>query len=118
MTRTEYSDGSSPVTFWEQTDFDGLGRVLRTIGANGQIWTNSHDAEDNLTAVTDAMNFTAATAYDALNRPIAETDQESYQTALEHDDADRLTKFTDPRTLATTFTYDGFGDVVTEAIRG
>ncbi|WP_284164820.1 RHS repeat domain-containing protein [Frigidibacter sp. SD6-1] len=114
LTRTEYSDGAAPATFWAETEFDALGRVLRQLGANGQVWANTHDVEDNLTSVTDAMNFTASTAYDALNRAITETDEESYQTGMAYDEADRMTLYTDPRSLSTSFTYNGFGDVIGE----
>lgn len=37
VTRVEYANGG-PAAFWEETGFDGLGRILTTLGAMGQAW--------------------------------------------------------------------------------
>ncbi len=114
VTREEYSNGTGPVTFWQGTDFDGLNRVLRSIGAMGQEWDYSHDREDNLATLTDPLNHTTTHAYDPLNRLISTVDRENHTTGMEYDAHDRLTEYTDPRAIETDFTYNGFGEVITE----
>lgn len=114
VTKEEYSNGADPVTFWEGTEFDGLSRILKTTGAMGQIWSYSHDVEDNLGTVTDPLTKTASYAYDALNRMITTVDRENRTTRLKYDQKDRLTQYSDPRAIKTLFTYNGFGDVLTE----
>lgn len=113
--RTEYSNGSSAATFWEDSQFDELGRILKTIGAIGQTWTYAHDVEDNLHVQTDPANLSTITNYDALNRVISVVDRQNYTTNLKHSNDDLLTEFKDPRALTTTFSYNGFGEVISEA---
>jgi RHS repeat-associated protein len=113
-THVGYTTGANPESFYEDTQFDQLGRLLKTLGANGQVWDYTHDVEDNLTVVEDPLNYTDTNSYDALNRVIQTVDRENYTTGFEHNDADQLTEFTDPRSLTTSFTYNGFGDVITE----
>ena len=114
VTRTEYGTASPTTTFYEDTQFDELGRLLKTLGAQGQIFTFSHDVEDNLSAVTDTLNYATTNGYDALNRPTQVVDREGYTTALARNDSDLLTQYTDPRLIPTQFTYNGFGEVITE----
>jgi YD repeat-containing protein len=114
VTKEEYRNGTNPVTFWEGTDFDGLSRVLRTIGAMGQTWTYANDVEDNLTGITDPLSKTTTHAYDKLNRLISTIDRENYTTGMLYDAQDRLVEYTDPRTIKTIFTRNGFGEVVSE----
>lgn len=113
--RTEYSKGVLPPAFWQDSQFDELGRVLKTIGAAGQTWTYAHDVEDNLHVETDPSNLTTITNYDALNRVISVVDRENYVTGQKHNSDDLLTEYKDPRAVTTTYSYNGFGDVIAEA---
>ena len=114
VTKEEYNTGTSAATFWEGTEFDGLSRILKTMGAMGQTWTYSHDVEDNLAKVTDPLARTTTNAYDKLNRLISTIDREAFTTGMKYNPADQLTEYTDPRTIKTVFTYNGFGEVITE----
>ena len=114
VSRTEYSRGSGPVTFWEEAQFDGLSRILTTIGAMGQEWDFAHDREDNPVSEVDPLNHATTHGYDGLNRLISTLDRSGFTTAFEYDAHDRLTEYTDPRTIETDFTYNGFGEVITE----
>ena len=114
LTRTEYSDGTNPVTFWQETDYDELGRLLETTGAMGQVWQFSHDVEDNLDSITDPTSLQTTQSYDALNRLTDIVDRASQTTSMDHNDADQVTEYTDPRGIDTDFTYNGFGEVLTE----
>ena len=114
VSRTEYRKGTGPVAFWEETEFDGLSRVLKTVGAMGQEWDFAHDREDNLTSETDPLNFSTTHGWDPLNRLIQTVDRGGFTTGMEYDAHDRLTEYTDPRAIETDFTYNGFGEVITE----
>lgn len=114
LTRTEYQNGTAPAQFWEETEFDDLSRVLKSIGAMGQEWTYSYDEEDNLVGEADPLTNTTINGFDGLNRLTAVADRESFSTGYAFDPSDRMTTFTDPRMLTTTFTYNGFGDVLME----
>jgi RHS repeat-associated protein len=112
--KEEYRNGTSPVTFWEGAEFDGLSRVLKTLGAMGQTWNYSHDVEDNLAKVTDPLTKTTTNSYDKLNRLISTVDREAFSSGMKYDVQDRMTEYADPRAIKTLFTYNGFGDVLSE----
>ena len=116
VTRTEYgiNGGVPTTTFYEDTQFDELGRLLKTLGAQGQIFQFSHDREDNLTTVTDTLSNVDTNGYDALNRLFQVIDRSGFTTAIASNDSDLMTQYTDPRSIQTQFTYNGFGEVVTE----
>lgn len=114
VTRIEYSDLGSVLTYLEQTQYDELGRILQAVGANGQTTGFTHDVEDNLSTMTDAIGFQTTNSYDALNRLTDIVDRASYTTSMEHDDLDQLTQFTDPRGIETQMVYNGFGDLLSE----
>jgi RHS repeat-associated protein len=115
VTRVAYSNGTSATTFYEDSQFDALGRLFKTLGANSQVWTRTYDVEDNLKTVTDATSAVETSNYDALNRVTSVVDRTSATTGMAWNNSDLMTQYTDPRSLATTFTYNGFGDIVSEA---
>lgn len=114
VTRTEYADGAAVLTYYGETRFDELGRLLKVLGANGQITEFTHDVEDNLATVTDAQSLTTTNTYDVLNRLTDIADRASYTTTMDHNESDQLTLYSDPRGIDTTFSYNGFGEVVSE----
>jgi YD repeat-containing protein len=114
VTRRESKNGTGPVTFWEETQFDALSRVLKTVGAQGQEWAYTHDKEDNLATETDPLSNVTTNGFDALNRLTSVVDRQNFTTGQKYNAADQLTEYTDPRTIKTTFTYNGFGEVVSE----
>ena len=114
VTRTEYKNGTGPVAFWEEAQFDELGRVLKTIGAQGQQWNFSHDKEDNLTGEIDPLNNASTSSFDALNRMTGMVDRENYTSGQTFNPADQLIEYTDPRQIKTNFVYNGFGEVISE----
>jgi RHS repeat-associated protein len=102
------------VSFFFDQQFDELGRILATTGAQLQVWNFTHDVEDNLNLVTDPLANTVASGFDPLNRLNQITDELSEVTTLEHDENDAVTSYTDPRGLETTTDYNGFGEVISE----
>jgi len=95
--------------------YDGLGRLLKNIGAASQTTTYAYDKNDNVTSITDPLNGVTAQAYDALDRLIASTDPANGATDYAYDNQDNLTSVTDPRGIATAYVYDGFGRVIQTA---
>ena len=114
VTLTEYGTGAPTTAFYEDTQFDELGRLLKTLGAQGQVFQFSHDVEDNLSTVTDSLNYVETNGYDPLNRLIQVIDREGFTTAMASNDSDLMTQYTDPRSIQTQFTYNGFGETITE----
>ena len=114
ITDTAYSDGVNPATFSEALEYDELGRVMRSVGAQGQIWNTTYDVEDNPATITDPASNTITNGYDALNRVVDVLDRAAGTTLTEYDDSDQVTRYTDPRSIDTTATYNGFGDILTE----
>lgn len=122
VTRTEYSDGTNPATFFESANFDELGRLMETIGgANETLFPTAtpkteldYDVEDNLTVITDPLSNTTTNNYDPLNRITDTLDRGNNTTLMEHNDSDLMTRYTDPRSIDTDFAYNGFGEVLTE----
>ncbi|MDO1527979.1 DUF6531 domain-containing protein [Fulvimonas sp. R45] len=52
----------------ESMTYDGLGRLVKKDGANGQAQTYHYDLNGNVTSVTNVLGHTEAYQYDALNR--------------------------------------------------
>jgi RHS repeat-associated protein len=114
ITRVAYSTGTAAATFWEDSTFDELGRILTVVGAQGQTWRYSHDVEDNVATERDPLNNLTTNAYDGLNRLISTLDRGGFTTGMQYNVADDLTRYTDPRSIQTNFTRNGFGEVITE----
>jgi RHS repeat-associated protein len=92
--------------------YDGLGRLWKTPGNNGQLITNAYDNDNNLLSSTDALGHAKTYGYDQLNRVYKITDANTGITTSLHDAADRVTRVTDPNGLITSYTYDGFGQLL------
>ncbi len=103
-------DASGAVAREHRRAFDELGRLIRSIGAQGQTTTYAYDANDNRTATTDPAGERVTRAFDALDRVIRQTDAMGGTTAFAYDDRDRVTAVTDPNGHTTRYTYNGFGD--------
>ncbi|MBL1437788.1 MAG: RHS repeat protein [Rhodobacteraceae bacterium] len=114
ITNVSYSAGANPASFYEDMQYDALGRILQATGANGQISSFSHDVEDNLATITDPLANQNTYAYDGLNRITSTIDRAGNTSLQTFDDADQRTRFTDPRSIETAFYYNGFGELVIE----
>tara|TARA_R110001583_G_scaffold189565_1_gene353131 strand:+ start:373379 stop:376345 length:2967 start_codon:yes stop_codon:yes gene_type:complete len=114
VTRTEISDGVNPATFWEDAEYDGLGRLVQTLGAQGQIWTMAHDVEDQLAGVSDPLGYSETYSNDPLKRLSEVVNRDGGSVLYSYDDADTPVNHTDPRSLVTDFVYNGFGEIISE----
>ncbi|MFM5949061.1 MAG: RHS repeat-associated core domain-containing protein, partial [Novosphingobium sp.] len=110
---TRSADG----TIQRQTSrvYDELGRLMRIVGAGGQVWQLGYDKVGNPVSATDARGKIATSAYDRFDRPVTVTNEEGEVERFAYTpfDAD-LTEFRDGRDLATANLVDGFGQTVQE----
>nr|MCU0910458.1 hypothetical protein [Paracoccaceae bacterium] len=112
VTQTRQHDAAGAQQFSVSAEFDELGRLMRSVGA--EVVGFSYDAEDNLIESTDAFGFARRQFHDALNRIVEEVDEDGSTTLLERNDAGQVTRYTDPRSIDTTMVYNGFGEIVSE----
>lgn len=99
------------VTRSTSNSYDGLGRLWKVGGNNGQNSQTSYDANDNPSVLTDSLNHATTLSYDALNRVVKTVDAKNGTTKFDRDALDNIVKVTDPRQLAATFVFDGFGQL-------
>lgn len=111
----QYSIGSDPSTFWDETEFDALGRLAQNIGAMGQIFQQRYDEMDNPVLEIDPLSYVTSRSFDAFNRMTELVEKGTATSGFGYDASDDLTSYTDPRGLITTYTRNGFGDVVEES---
>lgn len=97
-----------------------LGNFTGTVAAAQTVqnttYSYQHDANGNLTQVTDPMGRVSTLTYDPLNRviqqlqPAPATGAAQPAVSYGYDALDQLSTVTDPRSLVTTYTNDGLGN--------
>jgi YD repeat-containing protein len=97
-----------------------LGSFTGTVAAAETVqnttYSYQHDANGNLTQVTDPMGRVSTLTYDPLNRviqqlqPAPATGVAQPSVNYGYDALDQLSTVTDPRSLVTTYTNDGLGN--------
>ena len=105
-------DASNHLTQQQTWVYDELGRLLRSIGAQGQTSQYGYDLNDNPTASTNPKQHSNTQAYDALDRLVSNTDPLNGVTALAYDAQDNLAQVKDPRGVTTGYQYDGLGNLI------
>ncbi|MCQ4297682.1 RHS repeat protein [Pseudomonas stutzeri] len=110
-TAQRLNDASGVLTQQQTWVYDELGRLLRAVGAQGQIRQYGYDLNDNLALGTTPKQHSTANSYDALDRLVASTDPLNGVTALGYDAQDNLTQVSDPRGVTTQYRYDGLGNL-------
>ena len=104
-------DASNSLTQQQTWVYDELGRLMRSIGAEGQTQEYGYDLNDNPNRSTTPKQHSTISGYDALNRLVSSTDPRNGVTILDYDAQDNLTKVTDPRSVVTEYKYDGLGNL-------
>lgn len=107
---TETFDAQNNLSAKSSVVYDGLGRVLQRVSANGKITSYTYDANGNMTSVTDPNGLTTSTQFDALNRPILVTDALMKSVETAYTPHDKVASVKDPNNNYTYYTYNGFGD--------
>lgn len=110
-TAQRLKDASSSLTQQQTWVYDELGRLLRSVGAQGQTSQYGYDLNGNPTLSTTPKQHSTNSSYDALNRLVSSTDPRNGNTALGYDAQDNLTRLTDPRGITTRYEYDGLGNL-------
>jgi RHS repeat-associated protein len=112
QTKVDTFDAAGVLASRSQTEYDGLGRLQRSINATGQATTYTYDAAGNVTQTTDALGNIVQMSYDTLNRPILVKDALGKTTATAYDAQGRVAAITDPNNSTTTYTYNAFGESI------
>ena len=94
--------------------YNNLNRLTQEIGATGQTTAFGYDNQGNVTSIDGPLAGTVdvtTNTYDALNRLTRVTDPNSGQVNYGYDGLDQLTSVSDPRSLTTTYGYDGLANL-------
>lgn len=111
VTAERIEDASGVVAKSHTQAFDELGRLIRSIEADGDTTHYGYDLNSNRVSVTDANTQETRRAFDALNRLSSITDPLGGKIKFSYDAADNLTSVTDARGLVTQYEYNFAGDV-------
>jgi YD repeat-containing protein len=94
--------------------YSNLNRLAQEISAAGHTTAYGYDNQGNLISTDGPLTGTGDTTtntYDALNRLTRVTDPNSGQVNYGYNALDQLTSVTDPRSLATSYDYDGLNNL-------
>jgi RHS repeat-associated protein len=92
-----------------------LNQDIKAAGGSAVTTTFGYDSEGNQTSIAAPLSRNTTQTFDALNRLSQITDPASGVTQLGYDANDHLISVTDPRALQTTYTRNGFGNVTQQA---
>ena len=95
-------------------EYDGLGRLIKTTDPLAQTTTQTWNAHDQLTSLTDAKGNTHQFEYDQAGRLIKETRPMGGAILYAYNAAGQLTQRTDAGGNTRSYTYDKAGRMVQE----
>jgi len=108
-------NASATITAQMSTVYDEVGSTIQVLGAASTTPTNlSYDKVANLKTVTDGRGKTTTNTFDALNRVTQVSNPESQTVKYAYNAQDAVTSHKDGRNLETTFVANGFGDAIQE----
>jgi YD repeat-containing protein len=113
-TLEQVRDASSQILQSRARAYDGLGRIAKLTGAQGQATLFVYDGNGNVVQRTDPLGHTLSYAYDALDRMIGVNLPGSVSYAFAYDALGHVVKVTQPRGLETTYAYSAFGELLEE----
>ncbi len=93
-------------TYQTTYEYDGLGRLTKTIDALKNETTRSYDPAGNLLSTTNALGQTTKHHYDLQNRRVSTTSASGRKTIFGYDRNGNLIKVTDPDGNETHHAYD------------
>ena len=130
QTRIEHPDGLADTWSWDaegnetqscsaasasdaglctQTEYDLLGRPIKTTDPAGGITQRQYDAAGQLIQSTDPLGRNTRYSYDAAGRPIRVTDPLGHSSQSQYNAAGQLTQSTAADGKTTTYQYDAAG---------
>jgi len=111
-TKVESFDATNFLVSTSSAEYDGLGRLTRTVGSKGQVTAYSYDGNGNLTQTVNPNAESSQVAFDSLNRPYLFTNALGGQVRKTLDAQGRLMSVQDVIGVTTSFTYNSYGDLV------
>ncbi|HNG37154.1 MAG TPA: RHS repeat-associated core domain-containing protein [Nitrosomonas sp.] len=112
--REEIFDPLNTLTQTHRSEYDALGRLWKSIGAQNQITEWGYDPNGNFKQSINPLAFTTTNRFDALNRLTQMTDPAQGLTRLQYNHQDEITQVTAPNGVVTSYTYNGLGDLTRE----
>ncbi len=94
--------------------YSSLNRLSQEIGALGQTTTYAYDNQGNVTSIDGPLPGTVdvtTNSYDALNRLTRMTDPNTGQVNYGYNALDQMTSVQDPRNLTTSYGYDALNNL-------
>jgi RHS repeat-associated protein len=88
-----------------------LHQDVNAAGTSAVTTTYAYDSQGNQTGIAAPLSRDTSNTYDALNRLTQVTDPASGVTQFTYDANDNLSSVQDPLTLTTSYTHNGFGDL-------
>jgi len=123
-TAEQISNASGTVVHRLSRSYNALGQLTAVIdGLNQTVfnagYSDSYDANGNLTHSADGRSIQRQQSYDALNRLVSTLDNynctdtaaANTATTTSQDALDRVTSVTDPTSLVTSYTHDGLSNL-------
>ncbi len=97
-----------------RSEYDALGRLWKSVGAQNQITQWGYDANGNLKQSINPLAFTTTSQFDALNRLTQMTDPAQGLTRLEYNHQNETVQVTAPNEGVISYIYNGLGDLIRE----
>lgn len=82
--------------------YDGFGRVIRSVDANGNVRSQSYDRAGRMVQSVDPLNALRSSTYDAFDRVLTQTDGLGNVTLYSYNTTARSTTLTTPEGVAVT----------------
>ena len=111
-TSEEVFDAGGQLVRAQSKVYDELSRLLKSVGAAGQLTTYGYDRNNNLVTTIDPLWQIHTNAYDGLNRLVEQIDPLNGVTRYSYDAQDHIAAVTDPNGNITTYVYDGLGNLL------
>ena len=104
--------GTTPRTV--NFEYDGMGRLLKTVNPDGTMRTSAYDAAGNLDVATDELGRVFQSVYDARNRPIAAILPDGSTLRTVYDGGGHVVQTVDALGNTADYEYDKLGRKVKE----
>ena len=123
LSTTVYDAACNLISTTQATDFpqettstvyDAMGRVVKTVNADGTYTTDQYDPDGNLIYSTDAMGRVTQYIYNSRDEQIATINPDGSVVTTQYDGGGRVVATTDGNGNTTQFAYDKLGRKVEE----